>query len=74
MVEFWLNEQACQVIQVNMVTRVTYDFMSLEDAKRGKAIAEKVAKKCLGGCNKQPLYPNYIVQAIEKENIWVRCY
>lgn len=74
MPEFWLNEQTFQVIQVNHVTRVTYDFMSLEDAKKGKAIAEKVAKKCLGGRNKQPLYPDYIIQEIQKQGIWVRAF
>jgi hypothetical protein len=71
MPELWLVEQHCQVIQRNMVTGVTYQFNTLDDAKAGFTLIQKEINKCLKGKNRRPFYPDFAIEACQKKGIHV---
>lgn len=67
--EFWLDETNGTVRQVNGLTAVEYHFFSLKDAKKARTIMYNYVERWAKKKNKEPLYPEHLVQECAKNGI-----
>lgn len=69
--ELWLDEANGIVRQVNMVTVADYHFSTAEEAKRAHVIMQTYIDRWSRKKKREPLYPENLIQACEKQGIRV---
>lgn len=69
--EFWVDETNGIVRQVNGLTTVEYHFSTIAETKKAKTIMYNYVEKWAKKRNRDPLYPEYLVEACLKQGISV---